>query len=203
MTAAVLLVVGVALVGMGFRGGARRLAGPSPSSSARNAAVVAPSVPAALTTPRSAPVRLRVPAIGLDVLLGPTLGVDPDGVVQVPVGTTQPGWFRLGPTPGQLGSSVILGHVDSYLGPGVFFLLRTLAPGDQIDVDLADGVTAQFTVNTVAMYSKMSFPAQRVYGSHGASALQLVTCGGVFDSKTGSYLSNIVVFSSLSRLFPG
>jgi sortase (surface protein transpeptidase) len=120
----------------------------------------------------------------------------------VPEGTAQPGWFRLGPTPGQIGSSVILGHVDSYLGPGVFFQLRTLAAGDQVDVGLADGLTAQFTVNAVAEYSKTDFPAQRVYGSHGSSALQLVTCGGVFDHQTGSYLSNIVVYTSLSSVIP-
>jgi hypothetical protein len=84
----------------------------------------------------------------------------------------------------------------------VFFQLRTLAAGDQVDVDLSDGVTAQFTVNTVASYSKLQFPAQRVYGSHGSSALQLVTCGGVFDHQTGSYLSNIVVYTSLAAIIP-
>jgi sortase (surface protein transpeptidase) len=131
-----------------------------------------------------------------------SLGLEADGTVQVPSGTAQPGWFRLGPTPGQLGSAVILGHVDSYRGPGVFFQLRTLAAGDQVDVDLADGDTAQFTVNSVAQYSKQQFPAQRVYGSHGSSALQLVTCGGVFDHQTGSYLSNIVVYTSLTAVTP-
>jgi sortase (surface protein transpeptidase) len=97
---------------------------------------------------------------------------------------------------------VILGHVDSYQGPGIFFQLRTLAAGDQVDVDLADGTTAQFTVNSVAQYSKQQFPATRVYGSHGSSALQLVTCGGVFDHQTGSYLSNIVVYTSLTAVLP-
>jgi sortase (surface protein transpeptidase) len=122
--------------------------------------------------------------------------------VQVPSGTQQPGWFDLGPTPGQLGSAVLLGHVDSYLGPGVFFELRTLAAGDQVDVGLSDGVTAQFTVNAVAQYSKQQFPSQRVYGSDGSSELQLVTCGGVFDHQTGSYLSNVVVYSSLTAVIP-
>jgi sortase (surface protein transpeptidase) len=159
-------------------------------------------VAAALATARSVPLTLRIPAIGLAVSLGSSLGVNLDGTVQVPTGTAQPGWFRLGPTPGQIGSSVILGHVDSYLGPGVFFQLRTLAAGDQVDVGLADGVTTQFTVDSVAMYSKESFPDQSVYGSHGSSALQLVTCGGVFDHQTGSYLSNIVVYTSLSAVIP-
>ncbi len=198
--AAVLLLAGVALMGLGLRGSDLPLAGPTPSPPALRAAVATPPVAAALATDRSVPLLLRIPAIGLSVFLGSSLGVNIDGTVQVPTGTAQPGWFRLGPTPGQIGSSVILGHVDSYRGPGVFFQLRTLATGDQVDVGLADGVTAQFTVNSVATYSKLSFPADRVYGSHGSSALQLVTCGGVFDQQTGSYLSNIVVYTSLSSV---
>ena len=199
---AVLLLAGVAAMGLGLRGSDHPLAGPTPSPLALKAAVAAPPVAAALATDRSVPVLLRIPAIGLTVFLGSSLGVNIDGTVQVPTGTAQPGWFRLGPTPGQIGSSVILGHVDSYRGPGVFFQLRTLATGDQVDVGLADGVTAQFTVDSVALYSKMSFPADRVYGSHGSSALQLVTCGGAFDQQTGSYLSNVVVYTSLSAVMP-
>jgi sortase (surface protein transpeptidase) len=158
-------------------------------------------VEAALSTVRSVPLTLRIPAIGVAVPLG-SLGLDLDGTVQVPTTAQQAGWFRLGPTPGQIGSAVILGHVDSYLGPGVFFELRTLAAGDQVVVDLSDGVTATFTVDAVSIYLKGQFPAQRVYGSHGSSALQLVTCGGVFDHQTGSYLSNIVVYTSLSSVTP-
>jgi hypothetical protein len=191
----------VALTGLGLRGSDHALAGPAPSPAAVRAAVPGATVPQALAAARSVPVHLAIPAIGIAVSLG-SLGLNPDGTVQVPDNTVQPGWFRLGPTPGQIGSAVILGHVDSYLGVGVFFQLRTLAAGDQIDVGLADGVTAQFTVNSVAEYSKTDFPAQRVYGSHGSSALQLVTCGGVFDHQTGSYLSNIVVYSSLSAVLP-
>ncbi len=196
-----MLLGGVVLIGLGVRGSDQPLAGPTPSPAAVRAAVATPPVAEPLAAPRSVPVSLTIPAIGLAVPLG-SLGLNPDGTVQVPEGTAQPGWFRLGPTPGQIGSSVILGHVDSYLGPGVFFQLRTLAAGDQVDVGLADGLTAQFTVNAVAEYSKTDFPAQRVYGSHGSSALQLVTCGGVFDHQTGSYLSNIVVYTSLSSVIP-
>jgi hypothetical protein len=200
--AAVLLLTGVALIGLGLRGSDHPLPAPTPSPRAIAAAVPAAPVPTALDTARSVPVMLRVPAIGLAVFLGSSLGLDLDGSVQVPIGTQQPGWFQLGPTPGQIGSAVILGHVDSTAGPGVFFDLRTLAAGDLVDVGLSDGVTAQFTVNAVAQYSKLAFPAQRVYGSHGSSALQLVTCGGVFDHQTGSYLSNIVVFTSLTAVLP-
>jgi hypothetical protein len=198
---AVLLVTGIVLVTLGFQGSGHPLAAPAPSRAAVRAAVKVPSVPQALSTAASTPLRLRIPALGMSVSLL-SLGLNADGTVQVPTVTTQPGWYRLGATPGEIGSAVILGHVDSYLGAGIFFNLRTLASGDQVDVDLTDGVTAQFTVDSVAMYSKLAFPAQRVYGSHGSSALQLVTCGGVFDHQTGSYLSNIVVYTSLSAVIP-
>lgn len=203
--APVLLVVGAGLLVVGFRGGNHALPPPAPSAAAiRSAApqTLTPPMVAALSTARSVPTMLWVPAIGLAVSLS-TLGLNPDGSVQVPSNITQPGWFRLGPTPGQVGSAVILGHVDNYTGPGVFFQLRTLAAGDQVYVTLTDGDTAQFAVNSVAMYSKPQFPAQRVYGSHGSSALQLVTCGGEFDHQTGSYLSNVVVYSSLVAVIPG
>jgi sortase (surface protein transpeptidase) len=142
-----------------------------------------------------------VPAIGLNVSLS-TLGLNPDGTVQVPTDIQQPGWYRLGPSPGQDGSAVILGHVDSYQGPAVFFNLRSLVAGDLVAVSLADGVSAQFEVTSVVMYLKTGFPDQQVYAGHGYSALQLVTCGGTFDARTGHYLSNVVVYTSLVTLTP-
>jgi hypothetical protein len=205
LAAAVLILVGAGLLTVGLRGGSHALPAPTPSPAAERSAAAATRTPpmvAALATARSVPTMLRIPAIGLAVSLS-TLGLNSDGSVQVPTNIQQPGWFRLGPTPGQIGSAVILGHVDNYTGPGVFFQLRTLAAGDQVYVSLTDGDTAQFAVNSVAMYSKQQFPARRVYASHGSSALQLVTCGGIFDHQTGSYLSNIVVYTSLVAVTPG
>jgi sortase (surface protein transpeptidase) len=203
--AAGLVVLGGGLLAVGLHGGDHALPAPAPSPAAVRAAAhpAVREAPAAvaLQTLRSDPVALRIPALGVFVPVG-SLGLNLDGTVQVPSTSQQTGWFRLGPTPGQLGSAVILGHVDSYQGPGVFFNLRTLAAGDQLDVALADGTVAQFTVNAVVQYTKTQFPAQRVYGSNGSSALQLVTCGGAFDHQTGSYLSNIVVYSSLTKVIP-
>jgi len=112
------------------------------------------------------------------------------------------GWFRLGPSPGQLGSSVILGHVDSHVGPGVFFNIKTLPIGALIKVVLTDGVTGLFRVVRVVQYSKTNFPDTQVYGTGGARLLNLVTCGGTFDHRTGSYESNVVVFSRLVGVRP-
>jgi sortase (surface protein transpeptidase) len=146
---------------------------------------------------RSVPVALSIPAIGVSVPVS-QLGLNPDGTVQVPTNFQEPGWYRLGPSPGQVGSAVILGHVDSYQGPAVFFQLRSLQAGDRVEVTLADGVIANFVVTAVTMYLKAQFPDQQVYGSDGHSALQLVTCGGTFDAQTGHYLSNVVVYTALA-----
>jgi hypothetical protein len=215
-----LVVVGTGSLFLGLKGHDQPLPGPVSDpksvplrpSSTRSAATTTTGTSSTATTTlppaglqqfalRSTPVQLRVPAIALSVSLS-TLGLNANGTVQVPTNIAQPGWYRLGPSPGQDGSAVILGHVDSYQGPAVFFKLRTLVPGDMVDVNLADGVVAQFKVTYVAMYSKTSFPDQLVYAGHGQSSLQLVTCGGAFDTHTGHYLSNIVVYTSLVALNP-
>lgn len=149
-----------------------------------------------VTVPHSGPEELLIPALGIHIRVG-RLGLQPDGAVEVPETTHTVGWFDRGVTPGQVGSAVILGHVDSYLGPGVFFELKTLRADDLITVILADGTVTRFRVTKVLQFAKTSFPDELVFGSHGVRSLQLVTCGGPFDESTGHYLANVVVFSRL------
>ena len=205
MLAAALLLIGTGCFVFGLHQNRHPLAGPVAADSAPKRPIhktkVIPSEVVPLVAVRSTPVELQIPAIALTVSLS-TLGLNPNGTVQVPTDIQQPGWYRLGPSPGQEGSAVILGHVDSYQGPAVFYKLRSLVAGDMVEVSLADGVTAQFKVTSVAMYLKTNFPDQAVYASKGFSALQLVTCSGVFDTQTGHYLSNIVVYTSLVALTP-
>jgi hypothetical protein len=92
-----------------------------------------------------------------------------------------------------------VGHVDSHTTEGIFFNLRELVPGDQIIVTQADGKTVTFEVTYVAQYPKTGFPDALVYGDHGFPGLNLITCGGVFDSATGHYESNVVIFSKEVR----
>jgi Sortase domain len=148
---------------------------------------------------RSPPVSVYIPAIGVDSKLL-YMGVNADGTIQVPsleTSSEEAGWYRYSATPGQIGASVIEGHVDSYQGPAVFYRLGALRPGDTIDVTLADGITAIFSVTGVREYPKSNFPAKSIYGPTDYAALRLITCGGVFDYATGHYLSSTVVFASL------
>jgi hypothetical protein len=171
---------------------------PQPSSAAAGA--IGPGAAKGPSLRRSLPVAVDIPSIGVHSSLL-RLGVNANGSLQVPSLATsadEAAWYKYSATPGQIGSSVIEGHVDSDRGPAVFFRLGALRPGATIDVRLADGVTAVFRVTGVREYAKSRFPARIIYGSTDYAALRLITCGGAFDYATGHYLSSTVVFASLA-----
>jgi hypothetical protein len=170
----------------------------SPGHPGPGQADAASSTPA---LPRSVPVSIAIPAIGVRSHVI-ELGLGPDNTLQVPpltqAGVQETGWYDLGPTPGQVGPAVIVGHVDSTQGPGALYRLGALRPGDQIYVTRADGAVAIFRVDAVDEYSKVSFPTQQVYGPVSYAGLRVITCGGQFDYQTRHYLSNIVVYAALT-----
>jgi sortase (surface protein transpeptidase) len=169
-------------------------------------AVPFPPDPASIAPalPPSTPMEIEIPKLGVKAPVM-RLGLSSDGTIQVPPLSNHnlAGWFDGSVTPGQAGSSVILGHVDSYAGPSVFFNIKNLLRGDEIDIVRADGSTAAFTVDGVQKASKTLFPTDQVYGNAPYPALRLVTCGGPFDAARGSYLDNIVVYAHLSGIVPG
>ena len=140
------------------------------------------------------PVRIRIPAIGVDAPVQP-LTVDQNGVLPPPDTNDGTGWWRDGPEPGERGPAVIAGHLDSRHGPAVFFRLTDLTSGVQIFVDRADGTTAVFATQRIERYDKNAFPTDAVYGDTPDPQLRLITCGGKFDRKHRRYLDNIVVFA--------
>ena len=139
------------------------------------------------------PVFLVVPAIGVRTPLV-RLGTTSAGTLQVPTTTSEAGWYTASARPGAIGPAVIAGHVDSAAGVGIFFRLRLLRPGDKVFVRRADGTVAQFVITAVRSYVKTRFPTSAVYGPVPYAAIRLITCGGVFDHATGSYLSNVVAY---------
>lgn len=141
------------------------------------------------------PVSLSIPLIGVHTRLI-TLGLTRHGSLQVPPTTSVAGWFTGSPRPGTTGSAIIAGHINSYRGPGVFVQLDELRPGNRIYIQRSDGTTVIFRVTAVRRYLKNHFPTQTVYGATPDVELRLITCGGAFDSATGHYLSNVVVYAT-------
>ncbi|WP_432184469.1 class F sortase [Streptomyces tendae] len=147
---------------------------------------------------RSVPVGLHIPAIGVDTpVMG--LGLAADGTVQVPPVTDddRAGWYRHSPTPGQVGPSVLLGHVTvGRYGDGVFRNLARLHRGERIEARLENGTAAEFTVTAVRTVAKADFPTDDVYGDVPGPELRLITCGGPRDGE--EYRDNVIVFAELS-----
>ncbi|MBO3096027.1 class F sortase [Cellulomonas dongxiuzhuiae] len=144
----------------------------------------------------SVPVRVEIPAIGVDSELM-RLGLQDDGTMEVPPAGFPAGWYDGAPTPGELGPAVIAGHVDWTTGPGVFYDLAQLAVGDEIRVGRADGTTPVFAVTAVQEHPKDEFPTAAVYGDIDHAGLRLITCGGDWDRSVRHYTANVVVFAEL------
>lgn len=155
--------------------------------------VPTPPVPVAETRPAVRPVAIRVPALGVDGPLGELTADPATGELAAPDDPGRAGWFAGGVVPGERGPAVVGGHVDSRAGPGVFAGLRTLRPGDLVEVTRSDGSVARFTVTAVRLFPKDRFPTEAVYGPAPGPELRLVTCGGRFDRAVRSYEDNVVV----------
>lgn len=171
------------------------------SGAAPPAAAPAPTRPAGLR-----PVAIRIPAIGVEESVFESLHLMPSGELAAPVDFDRIGWYAEGAVPGEPGPAVIAGHVDSKVGPAVFYRLRDLRAGDEITVHRSDGELITFRVDGVRRYPKAEFATAEVYGPVPGAALRLITCGGSFDRSARSYRDNIVVFASrndLPLLTPG
>jgi hypothetical protein len=171
----------------------------APAPAAAAAGHIGPTAAKGPSLHQSVPVSVAIPSIGVESRLL-RLGRNQDGTMQVPdlvTSADEAAWYKYSVTPGQIGTAVIEGHVDSYQGPAVFFRLGALRPGNRVNVTLADGITAVFRVTGVREYPKAEYPANTIYAPAKYAALRLITCGGDFDAVTGHYLGSVVVFASL------
>lgn len=169
---------------------------PAPRSAAGGRTGQAYVQPSGELMARATPTTVRLPAqdIAGKVI---QLGLQPNGEMAVPQNGADTGWFSKSPTPGELGPSIVVGHVTWQGRRGVFFDLGATKPGQRVEVDRADGTTAVFQVDAVEQYPKAKFPTQKVYGATDRAELRLITCGGVYDGDAQTHLDNIVVFAHL------
>jgi LPXTG-site transpeptidase (sortase) family protein len=144
------------------------------------------------------PVRISIPAIGVNARVI-RLGLNPDRTIEVPKNLADSGWFELGPEPGEQGSAVIVGHLESLGGPGVFHRLRQLRVGQVITIRLQDGSTVRYVADSFSRVPKSRFPTDRVYAQTKQPTLRLITCAGTMNPSTGYHPDNYIVFASIVR----
>jgi sortase (surface protein transpeptidase) len=175
-----------------------------PAHAARSAPPPAAYAPAAAALPAAPPERVLIPEIGVNAPVR-GVGLTPVGTIQTPPPSARnlTGWYVYGPTPGELGPAIILGHVDSSRGPSVFWRLAELVPGDVVKVRRVDGTVAVFTVDGSEQVAKRAFPTERVYGNTDRPALRLITCGGPYDRRTHRHRDNVIVYATLTGVDSG
>ncbi|PWK84102.1 LPXTG-site transpeptidase (sortase) family protein [Lentzea atacamensis] len=169
-----------------------------PTAPTQQQTTTTPAAEVARGLPPSEPTEVRIPKIGAKSSLVP-LGLNPDETIEVPPveQPMQAGWYKLARTPGEPGPAVLLGHVDGNKQPGIFFRLKELAEGDEVEVSRKDGTTAKFRVRRTEQIAKNSFPTEAVYGETDEPELRLITCGGSYDQSARSYRDNIIVYATL------
>jgi hypothetical protein len=147
---------------------------------------------------RSPPTRIAIPTIGVQAHIV-TVAKETDGSIAAPSlnAPEQAGWYRLGPTPGEKGTAVIVGHVDTASRPAVFAKLANLKRDKVIEVTREDRKVAAFSVDSIERFPKAAFPAQRVFATGTGSHLVLVTCGGPWVGGAAGYADNVLVFAHL------
>jgi hypothetical protein len=153
------------------------------------------SAPTTTAAPLPEPTRLAIDRLGVDAPVE-AKGVAANGDMDVPDNVTDVAWYRFGPAPGEAGSSVLAAHVDlAGQGPGVFFDLGRLEPGDLVAVEYADGSERQFRVAARAVYDKTEIPLDVIFAEDGPPTLTMITCGGGFNRQLRRYDSNVVVYA--------
>jgi len=149
------------------------------------------------------PTHLSIPAVGIDTTFGESLGLNQDQTIVVPEQFDTVGWYQYGPLPGERGPAVVLGHVDSKLGPAVFYPLRRLQVGDIIEIVLSDGTVTQFVTERITYTTQTAFPTEAVYGDTNYPGLRLVTCSGTYASDTNRSSHNLIVYARAANVPAG
>jgi Sortase domain len=146
----------------------------------------------------SRPVRIEIPSLDIEAKIH-KVGLADNGAIAAPSmrRADEAGWYEDGPTPGQFGPAVIVGHVDDRRGPAVFHRLPSIRPGTRIKITRRDDQVAVFRVTDVRSYDKAALPADEVYGDFSRPGLRLITCGGRWVGGETGYADNVVVFASL------
>jgi hypothetical protein len=172
---------------------------PASGPSSRSGATTHGSTTGRATAPAAPAVRptaVRIKSIDVAARIQP-MGIKADHTVEVPANPDNVGWYSLGSIPGQAGSAVLLGHVDSVHGPAVFAGLHWLSRGAEVEVTISDGSISHFEVTKSVTYPNADFPARRIYRVTGRPGITLVTCGGDYDRARGGYQANLVVYAVL------
>ena len=158
-----------------------------------------------------APFHLVIESLGIYAPIV-ELGMDGDGVPQVPINGQDVAWYDFSAKPGEGSNTVLAGHINWARSPAVFFDLGDLQPGevlrlirDEVDEGEGDGgdelvyeVIDNFSVDPTDPESlKVMAPTEE-------DTITLITCGGTWildpsEELGGSYDERTIIQARLVR----
>lgn len=185
-----LVAAGFVLVGCAGCAGS----GDAPVAGARQLAT--PVAPRESAERQTDPTRVEIPRIAASSSLIPLALQDSGALEDIPFDQPQQaGWYSGGSSPGEPGTTVVVGHVRSSGRPGVFARLQELRAGDRIRLTRADGRTVEHTVYRTQLVPQARFPTDSVYRDEGPAELRVVTCAGRYDARHRAYTDSFVVYA--------
>lgn len=155
---------------------------------------------APVTRQENYPVRLRIPAIGVDAYVE-QMGEQADGSMATPTDPDNVAWYSYGAIPGENGNMVMAGHLDRIGGsPAVFWDLSQLDAGDRVVVQDGAGATYHYVVTEQTSYPYNEAPLSEIFGFDLVSRLNLITCRGDWDRSRQTYTERLVVYTELVKI---
>ncbi len=126
------------------------------------------------------------------------LVVDKNNQIQSPNNIYNAGWYTATSLPGQPGAMFVDGHVASWTADGVFYNLKTLKPGDSMEIVRGDNKVFTYRVNKLIVYNATNVDMKQVLSpiTAGTSALNIMTCTGTVAN--GAYTERLVVYATLT-----
>ncbi len=145
------------------------------------------------------PTKIIIPSLNVNATIE-SVAKDEKGNMDIPSDFNNTAWYNLGPKPGEKGSAVIDGHVDTPSGgPSVFAHIKDLKPGEKIETKDQSGKSYMFEVTQVITYDLKKIPLEEIFSIKTKPSLNLITCAGKWDKTTKTYSARTVVYSKLIK----
>jgi sortase (surface protein transpeptidase) len=149
---------------------------------------------ASYTVASDMPRLLVIPRVGTNGFVQQVAVDKKTNEMAVPSNIHMAGWYTGSVKPGDVGLSIIDGHLLGYYTPGIFQNLSDVRPGDTFYIEFGDGSRRNFQV-----VSNHTYPVGDVVNYLFAkdpsiqAQLNLITCGGQYDKSQHEYNQRVLV----------
>jgi hypothetical protein len=151
-----------------------------------------PAAPPAPVYAGVPPVKLTIPALGVEATVEP-VGQDEDGGMAIPTDPDDVAWYAGSPGMGVPGNVVLAAHVNWDLRLRPFGELHKLQPGDAVQVIDAEGRGFEYVVEASHWVRAEGAPVEEIFAPSQEPILTLITCGGEYNAARREYLDRLIV----------